>query len=348
MIRPAGRKLLLVLTLLCGLSTFALQPGNPTVVLKIAKDRPLFAQVVKPSDKSLPTFVLFPGVNRSVFANEQEALSLIKKGFGVVTFNFSTQPPSVAQLDNETPYFRSHEMSLKDLSDEAQAMLASIKNEYGLDNVIPVSLSFSGSVSPALRGFPLVIETVPMTSAAAANPQLEQYRQMLKASELWNPIFGPGITRASLDAAYRSVWTKEVDSLCEELHLASAHREDMVEGYTAMSRAIEGFSWDNLQLPNVRRVFILAANENKSLLRHQVETFLKISGQRKDAVLYLMEQTGHVIPAEQPEVYANILEQIWSNKIGIEAGVITVNPETKAYVKMTGLQATLFLKNLIK
>ena len=125
--------------------------------------------------------------------------NLIKRGFGVATFNFSTQPLSVAQLaEKEEPYFKSHDVSLKDLAEETAAIAGALKKQYGIDNVIPVSLSYSGAVSPFIKGYKLMIETVPMTSAAAENPQLEQYRQMLKAGEVWNPVFGPGITRSDM------------------------------------------------------------------------------------------------------------------------------------------------------
>lgn len=345
------RILSLSTALAVALPAAALQAGDPTIALKLEKGRTVFAQVIKPSDPSKPTLVLLPGVNRSLLANEPEAVSLAKAGFGLVTFNFSPQPLSVALLDkDEKPYFRTHEMQLKDLADETDQVIAQVKSQFGLTNLIPVTLSYSGAISPFLKGYPLIIETVPMTSAGAENPQLEMYRQSLKAAEFWNPVFGPSITRASLDSSYRTVWVPQVAGMIKLFSLPAERSEDMVQGYTVLSRVVEGFSWDEADLqPKVtRRVFILAGNESGPLFKHQVQTFLQMASQTMTPLIYIVLNTGHIIPSEQPEAYAEILDQVSSGKTGIDAGVIVVDPAKKEYRKIKGSEAWDYLKSLIK
>jgi hypothetical protein len=337
-----------LLTLFSLLLPLAASAGSPTVTFNLESGRSMFVQIVKPAKAGLPTFLLLPGVNRSLLANEAEAVKLTEKGYGLVTFDFSTQPLSVALLkDGEKPYFRDHELSLADLAGEVKSLVKGLTSQYGLTNLIPVSLSYTGAVSPYLTGFPLVIETVPMTSMAAENPQLEQYRLWLKSGELLNPIFGPGITRASLDAAYRQVWAPQVDSISKQFDLPDSRREDMIEGYTVLSRAVEGFSWEDMKLPrDTRRVFILAGNEAGPLLRDQVDTFLRVSSLRDDTVAVVFEETGHIIPSEQPDLYAQILDQISSDTLGLKAGAVIVTPSTGKIRKLQPAEARKYLKSL--
>jgi pimeloyl-ACP methyl ester carboxylesterase len=274
---------------------------------------------------------------------------LAHQGFGGATFNFSTQPFSVSTLNKgESPFFRRKNPKLQDLAAEVEAV-ANLLREKGFANIIPVSLSYSGAVSAHLKGFPLVLETVPMTSTAATNPQLEKFRQTLKAGELFNPIFGPGITRSLLDQAYRKQWTQQTEAITKQFNLPADRKEDMIEGYTSMSRAAEGFDWKDVRLDSkTRRVFVLAGNEAPTLLRNQIQTFQRLMSERNDALMFLVLESGHVVPAEQPIAYASLIRLLVTNKIGISSGVVIVKPSTGEIQATTGADATKTLEKILE
>jgi pimeloyl-ACP methyl ester carboxylesterase len=278
---------------------------QPTKIT-LSENRVLFTQIVKPASMDKTTFLFLPGINRSVMVEEPAVQKLIKKGYGAVTFNFSTQPLSVALLDkNQEPYFLNNNLTLEDFALETEMLAEILKNDYGIKNIIPVSLSYSGAVSIYLKKFPMIIETAPMTSTAAAHPQAEAFRKNLILSQLWNPIFGPGIVRATLDSAYRSNWSPKVDSIAALYGFEPTN--EMIEGYSVMSRASEGFSWVDADVAiQGQRLFLVAENDASELLNDQISTFedLKIKGE-----ILTIKNSGHVIPVEQPDIFADILEQ---------------------------------------
>lgn len=272
----------------------------------IAPGRVLFTQIVPPTNPEAVTFLFMPGVNRSVLVDEEAVQELIKRGFGVVTFNFSTQPLSVALLgENERAYFLDNELTLKDLAEETEALAKSLKKEYGMEKIIPVSLSYSGAVSAYLKDFPLVIETAPMTSNAAVNPQAEAFRQSVIASQFFNPFFGPAIVRSTMDNVYRANWAGQVTAMSKQFGFAETSA--MVEGYTMMSRAAEDFTWVDAEKEiKGRRLFLVAENEGVSLKKDQLDTFktLNLKGE-----VVIVEKSGHIIPFDQPKIYSDILDR---------------------------------------
>ncbi len=138
-----------------------------------------------------PTFLLMPGVNRGIVLKDPAVAGLIQAGAGVITFNYSVQPLSIAELPaRERADLEG--VTLESLAAETLALAREIGRRHGipLQRVIPVSLSYSGAVSPVLKDFPVVIDMVPLTSFGAFNPQLAAYYSSLKAAEFFNPIFG--------------------------------------------------------------------------------------------------------------------------------------------------------------
>lgn len=267
----------------------------------------LSAQIVPPQNSLLPTFLFMPGVIRSSFVNEPALVDLIAKGFGVVTFNFSTQPLSLAHLSKgEKAYFEGKNITLQDLAFETESLAKILRSQHGISNIIPVSLSYSGAVSLYLKGFPVIIETAPMTSTAAANEQLEAFRKSVIASQFFNPFFGEAIIRATMDNAYRSTWGPQVSSMSKLYGFTETAA--MVEGYVSMSRASEGFSWLEAEHKiEGQRIFLIGENEESSLKRNQVDTFqkLKINGE-----LIEVEKSGHIISTDQPKAFVEILTKI--------------------------------------
>ncbi len=293
-----------------------------SVVQKLGPGRQIRVDIAKP-EAGKPTFLFLPGVNRGLLLEEPAAQELIKKGYGVVGFNFSVQPISIATLPRgEKAGFYREETTLASLAEESHGLARALAAEYGMRELIPVTLSYTGAVSPSLK-FKQIIDSVPLSSMAAFSPELEMYRNWLKAGELFNPVFGPGITRASLDTAYRMQWSGQVDGMIKPFSLPRERREEMIDGYIRLSRATEGFEWKN-KGDTARRTFILAAKENPMLLRHQMQVVRERLAANSNESVFLVQESGHIVPAEQPKVYAQILEMVSAGKL--QPGLTIVTP----------------------
>lgn len=317
--------------------------------LKMAPGRLVSFQMIKAKNSKLPTFLFLPGVNRSLLAEDEALQTLAQQGFGVVTMNFSTQPFSLSQLEgNVKPSFYSSTYKLEDFNTEVTALSDELKRNFGVKTIIPVSISFSSAVSSTLQNFPFIIDAAPMTSSAAVNPELEAYRAYLKTGELFNPIYGPAITRSLLDQAYYKKWRTQVDSIVDQFELNANRKADMVEGYTVFSRASEGFVWDlKKTTPQTRRVFIFARNDSEGLLKDQLSLFLKALDSTPNALAFIINDTGHVIPTDQPVAYTNILTYLVTSETKNVSGIFEVQPgETKPKF-FTGADAKKYIKAII-
>ena len=266
--------------------------------IEISAGRNVFIQVVAPETPETPFYLFLPGPNRSLFVSEAQTQNLVLTGAGVGAMNFSTQPHSISSLGKGVrPAFYSHEMKLADFAQEVEVTIANLK-KLGYKNVIPVSLSYSGVLSPMLAVHDLIIETSPMTSMAAARPDLEKPLELQRMTSFWNPFFAPSINRALLDKTYRDNRAGQADTMIGQFQLPADRRQDFIEGYTSMSRAAEGSKWDNFDLsltkaksgadsraadskamPSAgsRRVFIVGGKESPVLLKNQLQTFLELA-----------------------------------------------------------------------
>jgi hypothetical protein len=331
--------------LLLLIPSLALAATKPiTVVQKLGPGRQLHVQIAKP-EAGKPTFLFLPGVNRGLLLEEPAAAELIKNGNGVVGFNFSVQPISLATLPRgEKPAFYSEEVTLESLAAEAEGVAKALASQYGIKNLVPVTLSYTGAVSAKLK-FSRIVDSVPLTSMAAFSPELAQYRNWLKSGELFNPIFGPGITRASLDAAYRMQWSKQVDAITQQFSLPRDRSNEMIDGYIRLSRATEGFEWSN-KADRAQRTFILAANESPALLRHQAEVVRERLARNSGESVFIVQESGHVIPAEQPKAYARILELVASGLA--KANITLVTPSTGEMKTLTKEESIRLLDKALK
>jgi len=296
-----------------------------------------------------PTFFLLPGVNRATLLNDPAVEGLIRQGSGVITFNFSVQPFSIAELPKDRSV-NLKDITLERLAEETMAMARKIEKEHGLaiKDMIPVTLSYSAAVSPYLTEFPTIIDMVPMTSLAAQNPTLQASISTLKAAELWNPIFGPGITRSTLDNAYRFEWSKQVDSLIKGFDLPSNRRTEMIEGYMTLSRAVEGFSWEKTKpSKKVKRVFVLAENEARELLKDQVRTILDLKSKGYDVSVIFVAESGHILPADQPIAYVAALMAVATNNLP-EGAAALIDVKKGSAITIEGEKAIEFLKAILK
>jgi pimeloyl-ACP methyl ester carboxylesterase len=288
------------------------QETKITLAFPSERNRVISVEVVPPASPDRPLFLLMPGIHRSGRLNDPSSLALIKKGFGVAEVDFSAHPFSIVQLGKgESPSFRRRSPSLQDLANEIDFVAAELTKRFGAQNLIPVSLSYSGAVSPLIQSRALIIETVPMTSERAVNPEGAAFRDQLRAGEVFNPIFGPTISRNILDQAYRSRWSQQTDAIIQSFGLSRDRRTDIIEGYSALSRASEDAAWKGKALNNAgHRAFILAEGENQKLLVDQLETVKALLVEGKSVSLFVVENSGHIIPVEQPEIYAQLLATI--------------------------------------
>lgn len=311
--------------------------------------KPSLAFQYHPAQPGKPTFLLLPGVNRASLLSDPAVEGLIQIGSGVITFNFSVQPFSIAELpQNRSANLRG--ITLEHLAEETMAMARKIEREHGvrLKDMIPVSLSYSAAISPFLTEFPTIIDLVPMTSLAAQNPTLQATISTLKAAELWNPIFGPGITRSTLDSAYRMEWSKQVNSLIKGFDLPSSRRSEMIEGYMTLSRAVEGFSWEHTKpSKKVKRVFVLAEKEARALLKDQIRTVLDLKSKGHDVSVIFVAESGHILPADQPVGYVTALTAVATNNIPPGA-VAIIDVKKGSAITVEGEKAIEFLKALLK
>lgn len=319
------------------------------LTMKLANDRIVAFEFVKPNDPKMPTFLFLPGVNRGMIANDDALEALAQQGFGIVAMNFSVQPFSVDALGkNVRPAFRSKSFNLSELGQEADILAAQIKKTFQIQNIIPVSISYSAAVSSTLQNYPLIIDVVPMTSSAAVNPQLETYRATLKAGEIWNPIFGPGITRSLLDQAYFSQWTSQVDAMISTFNLDTSKKSDMIEGYTVLSRAAEGFVWDiSKTSKTTKRVFMLAHDDNSNLLKNQLELVSKMLQEGANVLAFVVNKSGHVMPADQPQAYAAIIASVATGTMKEATGIVEFEPGSSQVKAFKGVEAQKYIQNLI-
>ena len=288
--------------------------------------RVMFVEAVAPANPELPMLLLMPGMNRAGKLSDPSAIALISAGYGVAEMSFSVHPYSVAMLPKGTePFFKNRQPTLQDLANEVDRVATVLTEQMSLKNVVPVSLSFSGALSPLLKGYPLIIETVPMTSERAVNTEGAKYRDSLKAGELFNPFFGPSVSRYMMDQAYQTKWIEQAKTMIAQFGLPAARLQDMVDGYSAMSRAAEDASWANVKLPKeTKRVFILALGEGPELLMNQVQTLKRLMSDGQNLTIIAIGDAGHIVHVDQPRAFAKAVEFALGNTHGVELGAVNI------------------------
>lgn len=325
------------------------RPNTIAISYPGEKGRVISLELSLPSQAGRPLLLFLPGVNRSGRLSDESSKALIERGFGVAEMDFSVHPFSVEVLPtSERPYYWSRAPKLEDFATEVNLVLSELGKRHGHITVIPVSLSYSGSISPLIQNRPIIIDTVPMTSEKAANPDGAAFRAQLKAGEIFNPIFGPAISRNVIDQAYRTKWSSQADSIIQTFGLSQQRKTDFVEGYTALSRASEDASWSGRAVGNAgRRVFILAEGENQTLLVDQLETFQRLLREKKNVSLVMVEGSGHIIPVEKPHVYASILERMTNGDSQAGGDVIRMRADGSVESFAPGQAAESWLEGVI-
>lgn len=330
------------------ISTFThIKAQAQSISLELSADRLVHLNLSSPSNDKKPTLLLLPGVNRSVLLSDPSVQELKKLGFGLAIMNFSTQPFSVSLYDeSKTPFFKKTTPKLADFVFEVEQVILFLKEQKKIQRVVPVSLSFSAAVSPFIQSVDLIIEVAPLTSSQAANPVLEQTIRNFKNAELFNPFFGPAITRSSLDSIYRKEWKPRVDAQISQFNLNPNYKDKMVDGYISMSRVVEQFVWQNIKVNSkVKRAFLIADSESKGLLQNQARTILYLLKNSASASMYFIRGAGHVIPADQPLAFAEAIQHAIETGLP-SGGVADVTASTADINVFKATASTDFIKKL--
>lgn len=318
-----------------------------TIKLKISEGREVLVELVPPADPSKPMLLMLPGLFRSLVAPslgvEPRANLLAKQGFGLAMVTYSTQPIALSQLGaGVRPHFRSETLTTRHLVDETQVVLEALK-QRNITNVVPVSFSFSASVSARLEGFPVIIESVPITSINAEKPNLARLKKSAG-------LLGEAAKRKALDVAYRRFWSNYVETAEPISYLKPTDKQktEIIEGFRALSQSIENFSWPvpGPSARETRRVFILAEKDNPTLLRHQIETFLKLAEHQKSPMLILVRESGHVLPRDFAPAYTEAVGLALSENYRNFSGVIVITPSAGKTDLLPGEQGFEYLQNL--
>jgi hypothetical protein len=136
--------------------------------------------------------------------------------------------------------------------------------------------------------------------------------------------------------------------MVNDFKLSAAWTNDFIEGYTALSRASEGASWDGIALPNqTKRVFILAGLEEPGLFKNEVQTFKNLYEKRKDLQMIVVLNAGHIIGHSQPKAFTSLLGAITQANSPFTGGVAIVEPTTGQLRYAVGDDAFRVLDTLI-
>ena len=293
--------------------------------LSLQADRSLTVEHVR-AQPGQPTLLLMPGAISPVFSESPAFKRLAETGVGVVSFAHSHQPRSLKDATEDGA--RSVErdtLSIDSLVAETEA----VRRHFASNgtSLIPVSLSFSGALTPQLSNVERTVEMVPMTSSDATSATGAAFRSQLMAAAAWNPFFGQQIARQQLSTSYRMYWQPIVDGLIQHQGYPSARRELMLEAYVKQSQAIEGFKWNVSELPrSTQRNFVLAGQENQSLLKHQLQTVLEMIEAGHQPNLILIKGVAHNVPTTRPDVYAQVLQ--WVATQNDLNGLYVLDPST--------------------
>lgn len=281
-------------------------------VIEVQKNEKVYVQY-QISKPTATTLVLLPGVFRGIEKTDEIIGWLTKAGINFVAIHFSGHPRSVLQYkDSEAAIYKGGKgLTSELLAKEVEAVVAVLK----IKKPLPVSLSYSATVVPHLNAkkFPLVIETAPIGAFGDNDPQGTALRkQWADWMKLWPP--NTLWINAAKDKAYRDHWTKIANERAEPgSEMAKPENLNrLIEGYMAMARATEDFNVTEQDFKNTpRRIWILAENEEPYRLKLQLRAVELYNQAMKISVEpVVIPNSGHTIPMEQPEAYAEVLKAI--------------------------------------
>lgn len=259
------------------------------------------------------TLILLPGVNRGLTARESAVVRLKNQGWNVLLPSLPSHPLSIRGLETtETPDFAS-ETRVQDYARNLEALVE------GLDihNAIPVSLSYSASISSYLDShrFSRIIDTVPIVTATETNPEAAEAAQSIESVMLLNPFLGPFWVRNFRDYNYRNYWKRTVTQNLESspgMYGPSPRVESIIDGYVAIARAVEDFDFTQINFSQDEQIrdFIIAGKEHPLRLQKQLQVLQNYVASGKPCRIVVVQNAGHILPSDQPTAYANIIAQL--------------------------------------
>lgn len=281
-------------------------------VIEVQKNEKVYVQyqISKPASTTL---VLLPGVFRGIEQTDKIISLLTKAEINFVAIHFSGHPRSVLQYTaSEVAIYKGGKgLTSEMLANEVKAVVAALK----IRKPLPVSLSYSATVVPHLDTgkFPLVIETAPIGAFGDNDPEGTALRkQWADWMKLWPP--NTLWINAAKDKAYRDHWTKIANERTEPgSEMAKPENLNrLIDGYMAMARATEDFNLTQQDFRTTpRRIWILAENEEAYRLKLQMQA-VELYNKAQNVLVQpvVIPNSGHTIPMEQPEVYAEVLKAI--------------------------------------
>ncbi len=268
-------------------------------------------------DKSQPTLIFLPGINRGLDARDEFVRMAQKQNLNFVTMHFSLHPESVLLIpQGEVPYFKSHTMSAKDLADE----VLSVIKKYKIARPIVVGLSYSSVVTSELAAtgkFPLIIETAPMIRFDESDPAGAQITTFWKDYLGLNPVLGPIWQDYFLQQVYEKYWNEQINQVLQQYpeHENDALvRSELVSAYAKLSIVVDGFDFSKQDFnTGTKRYFILGEDEDPSrfdLQQSAIALYEQQTGDRNSSAV--LKGAGHIVPSDAPKAYLKLIKKIIS------------------------------------
>ena len=291
--------------LLIGPSVFALES------LKMASGHYLAYETYQGAGPEAATLVLLPGINRALDQRDQVIKQMSKqKKFNFISYHSGLHPESLLLIPRtEAAFFKQQNVTLKDLAREAITLIKKLK----IKNPVFVSLSYSSAISTELSKLmktAFIIEVAPMIRFDESDPQGSQTLSFWKT---WLDLFplGSAWSDTFMKQAYSQYWSSRVDEMLVDSEDKS-QRGIMIQAYSQLSLAIEGFDYRQQDFSKTaKRYYLFAENEDPDRADLQQQALVENNQQTGlQATSFVISDSGHVIPTEQPQQYINTLRKI--------------------------------------
>ena len=266
-------------------------------------------------DRSKPTLIFLPGINRGLDARD-EFLQMAKKDhLNFISIHFSLHPESVLMIpENEMPYFKLHIMGAKDLANEVYAVI----KKYKIAKPIIVGLSYSSVITSELAKsgkLKLIIETAPMMRFDESDPSGAQLTSFWKDYLGLNPVFGAQLQDYFLQQVYEKYWSQQIDAILKQY---PSYRDNLtvklnlVSAYAKLSIAVDGFDFSSQDFSTgTKRFFILGEQEEQNRFELQQAAVAKYEEQSGDQdSSYVIPGAGHIIPSDAPKDYLKLIKKV--------------------------------------
>jgi hypothetical protein len=279
-------------------------------LLELPEGRKLAYEYHRGTDSS-PVLLFLPGIYRGSRSDDEFVTHLVKARLSFVLMHFSAHPDSIAESEpSRRPDFS--QLEVKDLAQEVKSLALALK----LKNPVPVTLSYSAILTTSLdkKIFPVVIESAPIGKDTDGLPP--QVALLYENWRAWLGVFpyGEAWLRANKRIYLRSEWQPWVERYGKRLAILKnpEYKERAIQGYIALTLASEKFDLRDQDFrKGPQRYFILGEEEEENRAALQDEAIEKYQSQtRHRDNVYFIEKSGHVVSADQPQLYVRTLKAI--------------------------------------